>query len=150
MVGNIGSGKTTLVKEYQKKGYVVIARDMLRYAIGGGVYIYNLEYEPIIFETGLCMLEAFMELGVNIVVDEVGLSKSMRMRYIVPAKDYGYIITCHELPKLSMEESVNRRLNNPHGQPDRELWEGVWKKFNVMYEEPTFEGGFNNIIRTVA
>ena len=51
LVGNIGSGKSTYAKKYQKKGYIVIARDQLRYAIGGGEYIFNTKYEPLIWKT---------------------------------------------------------------------------------------------------
>ena len=36
IMGLPGTGKTTLVKKYQKEGYVVIARDQLRYGIGNG------------------------------------------------------------------------------------------------------------------
>jgi len=148
-IGNIGSGKSTLAKKYQEKGYIVIARDMLRYAIGGGNYIFDDKYESIIWKTELYMLESFMELGVNIVVDEVGISRSMRLRYIVPAKDYGYTIKCHILPKLTMKEAVDRRMKSPHGQPDRKLWNKVWQKFQRMYQEPNLEEGIDKIIRDV-
>jgi predicted kinase len=146
LVGNIGEGKSTLCKKYQKKDYIVIARDSLRYAIGGGNYIFNEKYESIIWKTELYMLRKFMELGINIVVDEVGINKVMRARYVVPAKEYNYTIKCHMLPKLTMKEAVDRRMNDPHGQPDRKLWESVWVKFNNMYEEPTLNEGFDEII----
>jgi len=150
LTGNIGSGKSILTKQYQAKGYVVIARDALRYAIGGGTYVFNTEYEAIIWETELLMLEFFMKLGVNIVVDEVGVSKAMRLRYITPAKKYEYAVKCHVLPKLTMKESIDRRMRDPHGQYNRKLWESVWLKFAKIYEEPSFEEGFTEIIKTVA
>jgi predicted kinase len=149
LVGNIGTGKSTVARKYQKKGYVVVARDGLRYSIGGGNYIFDPKYEPVIWEIELCMLESFMELGVNIVIDEVGVSKSIRMRYIVPGQDYGYTIKCHILPKLTMKEAVDRRMKDPHGQPNRKLWEEIWQKFHRMYEEPNLEEGFDEIIREV-
>jgi len=147
LVGNIGTGKTTLVKKYQKKGYVVIARDQLRYTIGNGEYIFNHNYEPIIWDSELYMFERFIELGVDVIIDEVGLNKKMRNRYISKAKYYNYFITVIVFPKLTMKESVDRRLNNPHGQPDRNLWERVWKNFDEIYEEPTKDEGIDEIIR---
>lgn len=147
LCGNIGEGKSTLAKKYQEKGYVVIARDGLRYMIGGGNYIFNKEYESVIWETEFCMLKSFMEKGVNIVVDSVVISKALRVRYIIPAKDYGYIVKCHLLPKLGMKEAVDRRMRNPHGQYDRKLWEEVWLKFNRVYEEPSLKEGFDQIIK---
>ena len=92
------------------------------------------------------MLEKFLDLGVNIVVDEVGVSKLMREKYIRYAKKRGYICVCKEMPKLSKEISVSRRLQDPHGQPDKELWENVWQKFDDLYEKPTHEEGFDIII----
>lgn len=127
LVGNIGSGKSTLVKKYQEQGFVVIARDMLRYAIGGGNYVFNERYEPIIWSTELTLLEDFLSLGVDIVIDEVGVSKNMRSRYIEFAKLYNYKIVGYVFPKLSMKESVDRRMNNPHGCPDRLVWKGFGK-----------------------
>ena len=146
LTGNIGSGKSTLAKKYQEKGYIVIARDMLRYAIGGGNYIYNLEYESIIFDVELELFYRFLELDVDIIIDEIGISKELRERYIYTAKEYNYDITSIILPKLSMNESVNRRMINPHGQYDRKIWEDVWKKFNNMYEKPCKDEGFDKII----
>jgi len=147
LVGNIGSGKSTICKDYQKKGYVVIARDQLRYAIGGGTYVFNLKYEPIVWKTELDMLESFMELDINIIVDEVGVSKAMRLRYIKPAKELGYKVRCLLLPSLTMKKAVDRRMVNPHGQYNRKLWEEVWIKFNRIYEEPSFKEGFDDIIK---
>lgn len=146
MVGNIGSGKSTLTKKYQKEGYVIIARDQLRYAIGGGDYVFNLDYEPIIWNTELYMVDNFIDLEANILVDEVGITKAMRARYITPAKDKGYKITVIVMPILSKKESVNRRLQNPHGQYDRKLWNGIWEKFNKLYELPSKEEGIDEII----
>ena len=147
LVGNIGSGKTTYIKnrKFVERGYVIIARDRLRYNIGGGQYIFNPEYEPIIWSTELYMFRRFLELGKNIVVDEVGISKKMRARYITLAKEYGYFITCAEMPRLSQKEAVDRRMNDPHGQPDRKLREQVWLKFDLQYEPPDVSEGFDII-----
>jgi len=147
MVGNIGTGKSTLTKEYSKKGYVVISRDSLRYGIGAGKYIFDLEYEPTIWNTELFMFRNFVKLGVNIIIDEVGINRELRARYIKYAKSFGYTIIVIEMPKLTMNEAVNRRMNDPHGQPDRKLWEQVWTKFNNMYEKPVHDEGIDIIER---
>ncbi|MHA1437979.1 MAG: AAA family ATPase [Promethearchaeota archaeon] len=148
LVGNRGAGKTTHIRKakYVENGYVIIARDRLRYAIGGGQYVFNPEWEQSIWATETFMLEKFLDLGVNIVVDEVGVSKLMREKYIRYAKKRGYICVCKEMPRLSKEISVDRRLQDPHGQHDRKLWESVWEKFNNQYEKPTLEEGFDYII----
>lgn len=147
LVGNIGSGKTTKTKELVEKGYVIISRDSLRYMIGSGQYIFNEDLEPAIWHSELKIVKEFMLLNSNIIVDETGMTKTERARYINLAQKYDYKVVVMLFPKLSMEESVNRRMNNPHGQPDRKLWENVWKKFNQRYEEPTFEEGIHEIRR---
>lgn len=148
LVGNIGAGKTTHIRnaKYVENGYVVIARDRLRYSIGGGDYVFNPEFEPTIFATEKYMFRKFLDLGVNLIIDEVGVSRKMREVYIKEAKQRGYICVCKEMPRLSKKTSVDRRLQDPHGQPDRELWEGVWEKFDSLYEKPTHEEGFDLII----
>ena len=147
LVGNIGCGKSTLAAEYISSGYVAIARDYLRYAIGEGKYIFNRNYEHIIWKTEQFMLKRFMELGVNIVVDEVGVSKKLRKGYLKLAKIFNYKTIALVLPQLSMEEAVDRRMKNPHGQYDRNLWEDVWKGFNSIYQEPKIEEGFDAVIK---
>jgi len=149
LVANIGEGKSTLAKQYQEKGYIVIGKDSLRYVIGAGNYVYKQEYEPIIWEIEINMLDSFMNIGADIVIDSVCVSKSMRARYIHCAGMYDYNIKCHVLPQLTMKEAVDRRMQNPHGQRDRELWERAWIKFQAQYEEPTLDEGIDEIIRTI-
>ena len=85
LVGNIGSGKSTITKTYVDKGYIVIARDALRYNIGAGKYIFDPELEPAIWNSELDMLKHFMRTKANIIVDEVSLNAIMRSRYILAA-----------------------------------------------------------------
>lgn len=146
-VGNIGSGKSTYVKKYQKLGYVVISKDQLRYAIGGGQYIFNLIYEDIIWETELEMLRKFMSKSVNIVVDGTGVSKNIRKRYIQIGKMYGYKITVIEMPRFGMGESITRRMINNHGNTSEDVWKLVWTRFEAIYEEPCKKEGIDKIIK---
>jgi len=147
LIGNIGTGKTTLAKQYQEKGYIVVSKDGLRYAIGAGNYIYKQEYESVIWEIEEHMLEAFMELGVNIVVDAICVAKRMRSRYINRALYNKYKVTCHILPRLTMKEAVDRRMQDPHQQNDRNVWKRVWRRFDKVYEEPKKSEGINKIIK---
>ena len=92
------------------------------------------------------MFNSFIRRGVNLVIDEVGINKHMRNRYIRVARQFNYKIIVIVMPKLTMKESVDRRMQDPHGQPDRNIWEGVWKKFDKMYEKPSKKEGINEII----
>jgi predicted kinase len=146
LVGNIGSGKTTYCKKLVEEGYIVIARDKFRYMIGNGGYIFDTRLEEAVWESEMDMFRRFMRTGVNIVIDEVGVSKYMRLRYTGIAKTFGYKTCAIVLPKLSKKEAVDRRMQDPHGQPDRKLWEGVWDKFNKIFEEPTKAEMFDEVV----
>ncbi len=146
LVGNIGEGKTTYCKKLVKEGYIVIARDKFRYMLGNGDYVFDTRLEEAVYETEIDMFRRFMRTGVNIVIDEVGVSKDMRLRYTGIAKTFGYKTCAIVLPKLSKKEAVDRRMQDPHGQPDRKLWEGVWDKFNKIFEEPTEAEMFDTVI----
>ena len=149
LVGNIGSGKTTLIKKIIKKGFshIVISRDDLRYMIGAGRYRFDVNLEKAIWASELDILKRFMILQQNIIVDEVGITKLIRKRYIDLANYWGYNIIVIEMPQYSKRKCVNRRMKNPHGQPDRKIWEQVWDKFNAVYESPSKKEGINKIIK---
>lgn len=147
MIGNIGSGKSTLARKFQKNGFVIIQRDGLRYMIGGGYYVFNPTYEPIIAQANFNLFTSFVNLEVNLLVDETNVSKKERKDYIDFAKTNAYYtIKALVMPRLSKEESVKRRLTNDHGNQGREVWETVWQRFDDKYEAPSMEEGFNQII----
>ena len=147
LIGNIGSGKTTVTKKLAKEGYVVVSRDAFRYMLGGGNYIFKPELEPIVHGMNIDCLIRCLQAGLDVVIDETNVSRSMRKRYTELGKDYGYKIITIEMPRLSMRTCVSRRMKDPHGQPDRKLWEGVWKKFDERYQYPTYTEGFDNILK---
>jgi len=147
LTGNIASGKSTLAKKWAKAGYRIISRDAIRYMVGAGDYIFNIDLEPTIKKGTLALLEEFLKDGIDIVYDEVNVNKKLREPTIKLAKKYGYKVLAVILPRLSKKESVNRRLKNPHGQPDRKIWEEVWERFDKIYEIPTLEEGINRIIK---
>jgi predicted kinase len=147
LVGNIGSGKSTLAKEYAKKGYVVISRDSFRYMIGAGTYRFDFKTEPFIKKSAIATLKTFLKSGYNLVYDEVNVSKKLRTHSIQLAKQFDYKIIVVKLPRLAKQISVDRRMRNPHGQPDRNVWNRVWEMFDEIYEEPTIKEGINKIIK---
>jgi len=146
LIGNIGSGKSTTVKELVKNGYIAISRDSFRYMIGGGKYLFNPKFESLIYSMNLYSIRKCLQAGLDVIVDETNVSKDMRKRYIELGKEYDYDVTALVMPRLTMKEAVDRRMNEPHGQPDRKTWEGIWKGFEDKYCAPTIEEGFHDII----
>lgn len=147
LVGNIGSGKTTLVKQLTKRGYIVISRDALRYMVGGGEYLFDVDLEPEIFRIERYALRVLSDLGHNIIIDETNMSLTIRGRHFDCVKDKGYRKIAIVMPKLSKEESVARRMQANHGNGAKEVWGDVWERFDKIYTEPTKEEGFDMIAR---
>jgi len=147
MIGNIGSGKSTLIPFLVKEGYVVVSRDSLRYMLGAGKYTFDSMLEPCVFQSEKKILRSLMTTGVNIVVDEVGMSRWMRAYYLKLCKRRRYKATAIVMKQLDMETCVDRRMQDPHGQHNRKLWEGVWTHFDKVYQEPSFSEGFKRIVR---
>lgn len=147
LVGNIGSGKSTIAKKYAKKNYRIISRDSIRYMVGAGNYVFDVKLEPTIKQATESLLKEFLYDKVSVVYDETNVSKRLRESTIKIAKRFGYKVTAIVLPKLTKNESVNRRMRSPHGNYSREIWETVWENFNSIYEEPTKDEGIDEVIK---
>lgn len=119
MIGNIASGKSTYSKKLVEKDYRVISRDAIRYMVGAGKYTFDIDLEPTIKKGTQALLEEFLKDDVNIVHDEVNINKKLREPTIKLAKKYNYKIIAIVIPKVEKELSVNRRLNQPHGDSER-------------------------------
>ena len=145
MVGNIGSGKSTYVKKLKDEN-IIISRDAIRYMFGDGKYVFDKRLEKAVVEANFTAFNHLIETGVNIVSDETNMNTWMREHYIKKAKEAGYTIRAMILPRLSKEQCVNRRMQNSHGAFSADIWEGVWQGFDDMYEIPTTEEGFDEII----
>lgn len=146
LVGNIGCGKSTYVKNNLQGENVVVSRDKIRYMFGNGDYVFDKKLEPTVAEANICIIENLMRTGVNIVIDETNVNDILRASYLTLAKSNGYESIAIVLPRLPKELAVDRRMNDPHGQPNREIWESVWERFDNMYVNPTLEEGFDEIV----
>ena len=146
MVGNIGSGKSTLVKQLTKQGYMVISRDALRYMFGGGEYLFDVDLEPEVFKLEKYALKLLSDFTYDIIIDETNMSAIGRKRYFDIVKDQGYTKTAIVMPKFSKIESVERRMEANHGNGTAIVWGEVWERFNNVYVEPTKNEGFDKII----
>ena len=146
MVGNIGSGKSTHVKQKEKE-YVVISRDKIRYMLGNGNYVFVKKIDHAVWAAELTLYEQLLGSGMNIIIDEVNVSKEERQRYITGAKEAGYKVIVAVFPRISRDEAVRRRFDSNHGEFTKEEWAGVWDRYNSQYEEPSYEEDLDWIIK---
>jgi len=146
LVGNIGSGKSTLVKELVKQGYIVISLDAIRYMLGGNTYLFDVDLEPEVFKIAKYALKLISDFGYSIVIDETNMSLYIRNWHFSVIKGKGYTTTAIVMPQLSKKESVKRRMQSNHGNNDAQVWGDVWDRFNRAYVEPSEDEGFSKII----
>lgn len=149
LIGNIGTGKSTVSKEYANNGYIIVCKDSMRTMLGAGSYVFDVKLEPLIHQATTDMITRLMKQQKNIVVDETNMDKKTRATYIDLAYRYNYKRVACVMPVLSKEDSiVNRMKDSLRGTPIY-IWEEVWEKFNKRYQEPTHGEGFTEIIKRV-
>lgn len=146
LVGNVGNGKSTLCKQLADGGYFIISKDDFRYSLGAGTYIFNINSEDAIHSASLKLMRDLMVQGFPLAIDETNMDIATRTEYIYFAKLYNYKTKAIILPKLSKEESVKRRLSSNHGNTTKDVWEEVWERKNEMFQEPSIQEGFDEVI----
>jgi len=144
MVGNIGAGKSTLVKQFVELGYRVVSKDAIRYMLGGGEYIFDVALERQVDTIAKSALIELTYAGYNVIVDETNTTSLERKDYLHYIRG-DYEKTALVFPKISKEESVKRRLQSNHGNTSKEVWEQVWEDKNSSYQVPTKKEGFDTI-----
>ena len=150
MVGNIGSGKTTYIKEEllaDYPEYMVVSRDALRYMLGAGDYIFNRTTEKAVKDAAQILAAGLMYEGHNVVVDDTFCSKARRAEYIQIARMYNYTVEVIVFPKLTRIQAVNRRMKKPHGDSNRSAWNEVFEMLAESYEPPCKTEGIHKITK---
>jgi predicted kinase len=138
LVGNIACGKSYVAELLHKEyDFYCISLDGMRRMFGAGQYVFDTKLEGIIIPTELHMLKRCLQKKLDIVIDDARhVNVEFRRQTLELAKEYGYTTVIIELPKLSMKQCVQRRLqNNFNMKFDKALWESVYKKFHNMYNE---------------
>jgi len=151
MVGNVGSGKSTWSKKNavtmsNPNGYLVVSRDAIRYMLGGGNYLFFREVEPLVHRITITSIEDLLKQGQSVIVDETNVSKKMRKQYIQLARKYKCCVTAVVMKETTMKEAVKRKMKVPHGQKNKKLWEGVFRRFKLRYQKPTLQEGFDVVM----
>ncbi|UNC93443.1 ATP-binding protein [Candidatus Contubernalis alkaliaceticus] len=139
MVGLPASGKSTVTRDYQCRGYGVVNPDSIRLRFG---IQYSGELEKEIWTIAYAELKGFLKLGKDVVFDATNLTRTQRKPLIKIAKSYGAKVTAHTLStplELCLERNENRDAPVPR--------ETIIKK-EKMLVPPSPEEGFDQILVT--
>jgi len=147
LVGNIGTGKSTVSKEYAKKGYLVVCRDTFRYMLGAGRYRFEKHLETAIARAATTLLQALLIEGENVVIDETNMSRRRRKTLIELGKEFDYKVVACVMPDFTKSECLLNRAKDDTREYDITKWGEIWDKFDLQYDLPLFDEGFDEIIR---
>lgn len=147
LVGNIGSGKSTISRKFYKQGFLVVNADTIRTMLGGGEYVFDFGLEDkFVHKVVEFAIDKLFELKKDFLVDETMVKRKYRTSLIKKAKDHGYEVIGVVMPNWGKDVQVDRRMaSEPRGYT-RESWADVWEKIDKAYEEPLQEEGFDLIV----
>jgi len=144
MVGNIGTGKTSKIKQIIHKfgKYIIVCLDDLLTCFHGKYkYIkdfslmYNIIEDSIIYEA--------MKNNSIVIIDRTCINERVRKRFIQMAKDNNYNVACYNFGS-GTDVSLKRRLVNPKGNSE-DTWITVHNNMNKIYEAPLLSEGIDEI-----
>ena len=135
-VGISASGKTTLAKEMEKKGYRDINRDYIRFNLVApgkdwSNYKFNGKNEKEVTEIqGKMIMESWAD-GQNIIISDTNLNSGRRAQLVNKLKDLGYDVEIRSFP-ITRELAVKRDNLRPNGVGESVIYRQFsdWNDYN--------------------
>jgi predicted kinase len=142
LVGNIASGKSTLVKASGCDQ--IVSRDAWRYKLSAGEYKFDPLLESFIAKCCEAELLAYCKAGLPVIIDETNMTMRSRSwcMYLIP-EDYRKVAIV--FPDRGEESHVKARLSANHGSVPEATWREVYRRKKSQYQEPTKAEGFDDI-----
>lgn len=146
LVGNIGSGKSTIAKKYAQRGYVIVNMDSIQQSIHGGEYgMYDPSMKEIYKSTEIRLIDACLSFGKSVVIDRTNMDSKRRKRFILNGMDHKAKIKVIDFGP-GHKKCLERRIKNDCRQLPQSVWEGVYQSMFESYEKPSAEEGIHEII----
>ena len=149
MVGNVGSGKTTWIKNFikeQKEEWLVVSKDVLRTMLGGGYYLYDESLEASIDYITKKIIKELLQINRKIIIDETNMDVITRADLIECVYE-AERIQAVVMPVISKEISMKRKslIETNYGYSVN-VWEDIWERKNSLYVEPSINEGFDCVL----
>lgn len=145
LVGNVGSGKSTIARKLAHLGNAVVNMDSIQESISGGIYgAYDPEKKKIYQKIEDTTIEETLKSGMSVCIDRTNMDKKRRSRFIEIGKKYTNNIKCFDFG-CGTDEMLKRRLKDTRGVPEK-TWYKVFESMRESYEKPDTSEGFSEII----
>lgn len=155
MIGNIGSGKTTIAKEIAKHdNAIIISSDPIRKELfeqGKFEQLYSQIANKITFEEFRIRLTTLLKAGKNVVIDATNTKQTDRKPFIELGKAFDYAVIAVKV-NTSIENCVKRVIHrqttdkNSHYIDNPQQIAEKFEKF-ILSQPPTLQEGFDEIIQ---
>jgi predicted kinase len=145
LVGNIGTGKSTVAKQIADKyNCVVVNMDSLQQSLSGGEYTKYDKYKRSIYDrVERQVISSSIETGYDIIIDRTNVTAKERKRYLTIVAEYEPKIVCYNFGSGD-DYSLARRLKDARGATE-ERWRDVHAIMKRKFEVPIYEEGFDKI-----
>ncbi len=148
LVGNIGTGKSTLAQQLVDDGFLTLNTDSLVRSLNNGWYKFNPRLGELYRGFLVGGLELLLKNGLDVCVDCTNVTIEGRcnlLKTIRGSGNYPQItsIGCYDFG-CGDESSLQRRLANSRVVSEV-VWRKVHTKFKNDYDEPTMDEGFDFI-----
>lgn len=147
LIGMIASGKSTYSACLANNGYIVVNDDSIVNLVHGGLYkLYSDKLKFLYKGIEDFIIKTSINNNLNIVIDRTCLKRSTRLRFVNYAKELNTKIDAILFPIELPEIHAKRRFESDPRGHTYEKWLKVAQEHIDMYEKPTLEEGFDNII----
>jgi len=146
MIGNIGSGKSTIARKLAiRDNNVVFNMDAFQEMVAGGEYgCYDPAKKDIYWEAENATIRKALECELSICIDRTNMDRKRRQRFIQIGNEYGAKIVAYNFG-CGSPMNLDNRMKSPRGVP-KSVWETVLLQMQKSYEPPLLEEGFSEII----
>lgn len=145
MIGNIGTGKSTVAKKLLwDYPAVYVCMDEIQAMLAGGKYnLYNPDWKPVYYTAETGMIHSALQNGQSVVIDRTNIDRESRERFLEAIHDYDVEVHAWDMgPGTHL--NLTYRTRDPRGV-DPADWESVFEAMRADYEEPVKEEGFDHI-----
>ena len=148
MIGNIGTGKSSLAVELLKKNKdsIVLSKDGILNMVRWGEYEYDELKPNFYFQTEENLILESIKCGLDIILDRTNMSKEKRKYYIDLVAGKAHII-CYDFGIGTMVD-LYRRLEKDKGISPSEC-KNIYDKFRDEYEPPQKNERIDRIVTMV-